>query len=137
MGQETDMPTIQVSAELFQRLQDRAEPLVDTVEDVLWRLLDERDSTPDNPHQQKGRSPMQAERAILKGFQRELWELVVCQIPTTRFTLRDVYARQHVLRELRPHVRELEASIRGALEKLRDKGLIEFVDNNGTYRKLA
>jgi hypothetical protein len=73
----------------------------------------------------------------LRGFQKELWELVISKMPTTRFTLRDVYARKQPLVALRPHVKEIDATIRAGLEKLRDRGLIEFVDNQGTYLRLA
>lgn len=74
---------------------------------------------------------------MLKGFQKEVWHHVIDKMPFDRFTLRDVYERMTPLAELRPHVKELKASIRAALEKLRDRGLIEFVDNRGTYRRLA
>ena len=77
-----------------------------------------------------------AEPHNLRGLQKEVWELVIEPTPMKTFTLRDVYARETPLAKLRPHVKELRASIRGTLEKLRDKGFIEFVDNQGTYRKL-
>lgn len=131
---------IELSDGTFQRLQELAEPLVDTVEDVILRLLDSyggngemksRSSTPPI----RPRLLTTPARSELRGFQRELWELVILKMPTEGFSLRDVYARQEPLVELRPHVKEMEASIRGTLEKLRDKGYIEFIDNRGRYRR--
>ena len=40
-------PVIRISEELFKELQNKAEPLVDTVEDVIWKLL--RQSGDDGP----------------------------------------------------------------------------------------
>jgi len=130
---------VEISDATFSRLQSIAKPLVETVDDVINKLIDFYD--------QKGRTKsdtsnprttaIRQTREHLMGFQRELWELLIQPMPTTRFTLRDVYARKEVLAKLRPHVQELEASIRNALEKLRDKGYIQFVDNQGTYLRLA
>ena len=132
---------IQLSERTFQRLQGLAEPLVDTVEDVILRLL----GNPGGNGGVKSPSTRPPTRPLahntpalsaLRGFQRELWELVILKMPTERFSLRDVYERKQPLVELRPHVKEMEAVIRGTLEKLRDKGYIEFIDNRGHYRRL-
>ena len=131
---------IEISEATFRRLQAHAEPFVDTVEDTLTRLLDSyenesqnrlEEATPESPQKHNG------EKMLLKGFQKELWELVVLTMPTKEFSLRDVYARKAPLTKRRPHVKELEASIRGGLEKLRDKGYLEFIDNRGRYRRLV
>ncbi|MCE5324868.1 MAG: hypothetical protein LLG01_00490 [Planctomycetaceae bacterium] len=135
---------IEVSAETFERLQRHSEPLVDTAESVIIKLLDSYEArkgakmTIGTERQDDSRSDVPtkvAEPHDLRGFQKEVWELVIEPMPTKSFTLRDVYARETSLAKLRPHVKELRASIRGTLEKLRDRGLIEFIDNQGTYRK--
>lgn len=131
---------IEISDSTFLRLQAMARPLIDSVDDVINRLADQ--------YERKGATktmnailPTQVHAATaiqdLRGFQRELWELVIGPMPTNPFRLRDVYDRQEHLRKLRPNVKELEAAIRNALEKLRDKGLLEFIDNRGTYRRMA
>jgi hypothetical protein len=134
---------IEVSDNTFARLQTRATPLVDTVDDVITRLLDadeRKGSTMANPVPSTPDVMMLQARVNthdLRGFLRELWELVISRMPFDRFTLRDVYERKEPLVALRPHVKEIEASIRAGLEKLRDRSMIEFVDNRGTYRRLV
>ncbi len=131
---------LEVSDTTFKRLQRHAVPLVDSVEDVLVRLLDHFE----NSYQQKevimnnstSRAVLSDQFEPLRGLQRELWELVIMKMPNQRFSLRDVYDRMAPLVKLRPQVQEIEASIRAALEKLRDKGFIEFIDNRGQYRRL-
>ena len=69
------------------------------------------------------------------GFTSELWELVIDKLPP-EFSLNDVYKHLAPLRKKRPHVKELEASTRAGLQKLRDAGYIEFLNNQGQYRKI-
>ena len=141
---------IEVSESTFSRLQANATPLVDTVDAVIVRLLDayeKKETKVITTHQIEASSKSAAEvpgnvqkmiaRMQLKGFLKELWELVIVKMPLDRFTLRDVYERKGPLVELRPHVKEIDASIRAGLEKLRDRELLEFVDNRGTYRRLS
>jgi hypothetical protein len=131
---------IELSDETFQRLQRLAEPLIDSVEDVIIKAIEVYEQrgdakmkplSPATPRQiQSIQTPLE-----LRGFQRELWEMIISKMPTQRLSLRDVYARKQPLVERRPHVKEIEASIRAGLEKLRDKGYIEFIDNRGQYRR--
>ena len=131
---------IELSDETFRRLQGLAEPLVDSVEDVIVRLIKGYEGSggvklaaqppPTPPRTQNVQSLSE-----LRGFQKELWELVILKMPTERFSLRDVYARMQPLVDRRPHVKEIEASMRAGLEKLRDKGYVEFIDNRGQYRR--
>jgi len=129
---------IQLSETTFRRLQSLATPLVDSVEDVIVRLID--------AFEQKGKTDMvprrnqNISRSIgrprLSGFLKELWDLIG-SLPTERFSLRDMYARMGELERKRPDVKEMGASVRAGLQKLRDKNFIEFLDNQGNYRRLC
>lgn len=58
------------------------------------------------------------------------------KITTKIFTLEDVYRFEKHLSELHPKNNNVKAKIRQQLQLLRDGGIIEFVDDNGTYKKL-
>jgi hypothetical protein len=124
---------IEISERTFKRLQERSEPLVDTPESVIIRLLDNYETK--TTHSSEYISSRKQEYD-LRGLQRELWDLVISQMPLESFTLQDIYAREEPLVKRRPNVKDLRASIREALQKLRNKGYIEFVNNNGKYRRL-
>jgi hypothetical protein len=135
---------IDISDRTFARLQARAAPLVDSVDDVIVKLLDATEGskaasrvTQTSPSGSVKPAANRADPTSLRGFQKELWDLVISKMPFETFTLRDVYDRKAPLVTLRPNVQEIEASIRGTLERLRDRNFIEFVDNRGNYRKLA
>lgn len=57
-------------------------------------------------------------------------------LPTTEFSLQDIYAFVEQLREKHLDNHNVEAKIRQQLQLLRDKGLIEFT-TRGHYRKLS
>ena len=57
-------------------------------------------------------------------------------IESDYFTLDDVYIFETHLSELHPNNRNVRAKMRQQLQILRDRGIIDFVNNNGTYRKL-
>ena len=61
-------------------------------------------------------------------------EPVVQKLPPT-FGLHDVYEHQQPLVERRPHVQEMEATIRNAMQRLRDMGYVEFLAR-GEYRRI-
>ncbi len=131
---------IELSEATFQRLQRHATPLVDNVEDVIVKILNAFEGNKSAMAAKVDLSdllpPDMRGKPRLKGFPKELWDLVICKIPTKSFSLHDVYQRQGPLKERRAHVQELEASIRAALQKLRDMGYIEFLDNRGQYKKI-
>jgi type II restriction enzyme len=52
------------------------------------------------------------------------------------FTLREVYTVSRHLQRRHPGNGHLEAKIRQILQELRDDGIIQFVDDRGTYRRL-
>ncbi len=130
---------VEVSEQTFRRLQSLAEPLVDSVEDVIVRLLDsavaeEAEHTPAQAIDASKKRFMAGKREPLYGFRKELWELVIEKLPI-EFSLDDVYKHQGVLKKLRPHVSEMEPTIRNALQRLRDMDYLEFVAR-GQYRRI-
>ena len=52
------------------------------------------------------------------------------------FSLRDIYAFKEMLGSLYPQNNNVEEKIRQQLQLLRDRGIIEFIDNRGHYRKI-
>lgn len=132
---------IELSNRTFKRLQRHAVPLKDSPEDVIVRLLDAFETTrrvkDDKPVPLDEYLParMRSMPRRVSGFAGELWELVIQPLPE-EFSLADVYRHLDPIRERRPHVKELEASARAALQTLRDAGYIEFLDNRGRYRRL-
>lgn len=65
-----------------------------------------------------------------------LLDVLACveRVPTTDFTLDDIYAFDHHLMALHPGNRNVRPKIRQQLQVLRDNGLIEFL-GSGRYRK--
>ncbi len=61
--------------------------------------------------------------------------LVISQIQSDNFTLKDVYQYVHILKKLHPNNNNIRAKIRQQLQILRDNKIIEFVDR-GVYKKL-
>jgi len=59
---------------------------------------------------------------------------VVRSLGGDTFTLRQILEHSRDLQRLHPENRHVEAKIRQQLQVLRDLGLLEFVDNRGTYR---
>ena len=53
------------------------------------------------------------------------------------FYLRDVYRYERELEREFPNNYNVQAKIRQQLQFLRDDDIIEFVDNDGTYRRLS
>lgn len=120
---------IEISETTFKRLQKLANPLVDTPDSIISRLIEAYDP----PLQQQ--RPRLRSQAPLTQTERDLWETIIRHLPQT-FFLQDVYDRKQAFLERRPHLQEVEAAIRATLQSLRNKGFIEFIDNQGQYRRL-
>ena len=56
------------------------------------------------------------------------------QIPSTQFTLEEVYRFDEYLEQIYPQNRNIRPKIRQQLQFLRDKGFLEFL-GNGHYKK--
>jgi len=52
------------------------------------------------------------------------------------FTLKEIYEFEERFSRLFPKNRHLPEGFRWALQRLRDQGVIDFVDNRGTYRRI-
>ena len=52
------------------------------------------------------------------------------------FTLLDIYAYADQFQAAFPNNAHIEDKIRQTLQFLRDEGTLDFVDNNGAYRRL-
>lgn len=52
------------------------------------------------------------------------------------FSLEDVYKFERLLKNIHPNNNNIKDKIRQQLQFLRDRGIIEFIDNRGHYRKL-
>jgi len=52
------------------------------------------------------------------------------------FTLKEIYNYSDILKKKYPNNNNIEAKIRQQLQFLRDRGFVEFIDNQGLYKKL-
>jgi Dam-replacing HTH domain len=77
------------------------------------------------------------ESAAMKG---DLWlddvRLVVWEINKYKFTLKDVLEYEDQLQRMHPYNNTVRSQIRHNMQRLRDEGMIFFVDNKGTYLNL-
>ena len=55
--------------------------------------------------------------------------------PGDSFSIDDMYSFHDELRQQHPLNRHIADKIRQQLQVLRDEGVLEFVDNHGTYRR--
>ena len=69
----------------------------------------------------------------LSGWKKEVY-LVIQEISKEEFVLQDVYDYKDHFAKRYPNNKHIEDKIRQILQYLRDDGLIEFVDYQGTYR---
>jgi hypothetical protein len=132
---------VDLSDGTFGRLQALAVPLIDSVEDVIVRLLDQSDSktlsgvSRATPVAAEVTSSTARASGSLDGFRRELWEEVIMKLPK-QFLLSEVYRHQEPLLRLHPENKAMDATIRAGLQRLRDAGYLEFV-SRGNYRRLV
>jgi type II restriction enzyme len=52
------------------------------------------------------------------------------------FTLKEIYSAEPVLQLIYPRNTRIRAKIRQQLQVIRDHGRLQFVDNDGVYRRL-
>tara|TARA_B100001750_G_C15481284_1_gene585594 strand:- start:943 stop:1188 length:246 start_codon:yes stop_codon:yes gene_type:complete len=52
------------------------------------------------------------------------------------FTLKEIYEAEPVLKLIYPSNTRIKAKIRQQLQVIRDDGRLQFVDNDGVYRRL-
>lgn len=52
------------------------------------------------------------------------------------FNLQDIYNYNNYFKSIYPNNNNIEAKVRQTLQYLRNDGILEFVDDNGTFRLL-
>jgi hypothetical protein len=67
---------------------------------------------------------------------REGVRAVIARLPQAEFSLAEVYDGSDVLKSAHPANRTANDTIRKVLQELRDLGELEFLDGNGSYRRL-
>jgi len=78
---------------------------------------------------------MKEESLTSKGWTKDVLKCVR-EMGKKEFTLDEMYEFEDKLKELHPENKHVEAKIRQQLQKLRDEGVLEFVDYEGKYRVL-
>jgi len=75
----------------------------------------------------------------MKGY-RHVWKTEVRRcvdvLGKREFSLADIYRYAPDLQRLFPRSNNVDARIRENLQLLRDDGYLEFIDNQGNYRRL-
>ncbi|MDY0278006.1 MAG: phospholipase D-like domain-containing protein [Acholeplasma sp.] len=74
-------------------------------------------------------------RKTLKGWNLLVFETIYNSIETETFVLEDVYKHEDYFKLSYPNNFNIKAKIRQTIQDLRNFGYIEFVDDNGTYKK--
>jgi hypothetical protein len=68
----------------------------------------------------------------------ELWGMISGRFAVgQRFSIEDIYAWEEYLAEKHPNNRHIRETCRDKLQEFRDLDLIEFVDDEGVYRRIA
>ena len=135
---------IEVSDAIFSRLQKHATPLVDSVEDVIVKLIDFYDKGNKSQPTQMSRTfaedmrgdLLQVPPKPLKGFKLHLLGVLKVTLKKRVFSLDDVYAHKSILQAKYPNNNNIKAAIRAGLQELRDLGYVRFIDGNGAYELL-
>ena len=67
-----------------------------------------------------------------------LFDVLNCvdKISNDRFSLEDMYKFESLLKIIHPQNNNIKDKIRQQLQFLRDRGIIEFIDNQGHYKKI-
>ena len=67
-----------------------------------------------------------------------LFDVLNCvdKISNDRFSLEDMYKFERLLKIIHPQNNNIKDKIRQQLQLLRDRGIIEFIDNQGHYKKI-
>jgi hypothetical protein len=71
-------------------------------------------------------------------WRSEVWGLIEKRFAVgQQFSLQDVYGWEEHLSEKYPNNRHIRETCRDVLQQFRELDLIEFVDDEGTYRRIA
>lgn len=71
------------------------------------------------------------------GWKNEVYTIVqkICVIDQT-FNLSDLYEHENYFETLYPNNSHITDKIRQTLQYLRDDGVVEFLDDNGNYKRI-
>lgn len=82
----------------------------------------------------------QASRLYVDNVEKRGWlfDVLNCvnDIPDDIFSLKDIYVFEDALKNIHPQNNNVKEKIRQQLQLLRDREIIEFIDNRGHYRKI-
>ena len=82
----------------------------------------------------------QASRLYVDNVEKRGWlfDVLNCvnDIPDDIFSLKDIYVFEDALKNMHPQNNNVKEKIRQQLQLLRDREIIEFIDNRGHYRKI-
>ncbi|AHF61282.1 hypothetical protein [Spiroplasma mirum] len=70
-----------------------------------------------------------------RGLNKEVLKIIF-EIKRDIFSLQEIYKYKKIFKEIFPNSHTIQESIRKTLQILRDKGILNFVDNNGQYKLL-
>lgn len=87
--------------------------------------------------ERSGKRKTPAQRRALRIANPTKWiddvEAIIIKIGRRLFTLGDLRGYEGDLERLHPESQDVMPAVRAALQRLRERGLVVFVDNNGTY----
>lgn len=71
-------------------------------------------------------------------WSEEVWGVIKREAPEPdrRFNLHDIYAYEKEFAERHPGNNHVRETLRDKLQEFRELGKIEFLDNEGTYRRV-
>ena len=135
---------IEITQATFEMLQSHATPLVDSVEDVIIKLLNSYEVKGKQKYQKMTKAQATAPlgdllikpKKTLKGFKLHLLGVLKDKIESNVFTLNDVYSHCSILQAAYPNNKNIDSAIRAGLQELRDLEYVRFLDGNGMYELL-
>jgi type II restriction enzyme len=108
-------------------------PLIQSYREII-RQLQDKEQGAGKQHTAPPSKTELLDSLALKGWTMDVLD-VVMKLRQTTFRLDDVYAYIPHLQQNYPLNNNVDAKIRQQLQVLRDLGLIDFLDQRGTYRK--
>ncbi|MFW5895285.1 MAG: hypothetical protein ACOCT9_00945, partial [archaeon] len=96
-------------------------------------FLEETEENVTDINENKDVKKKASENPSLSGWTEDTYDCIL-KLEKEEFTLQDVYKFEEKLKELHPNNNFIKAKIRQQLQVLRDKGILEFIDDSGNYR---
>ncbi len=70
----------------------------------------------------------------LNGWQKKIYEKIYLEFRDNVFSLQEMYKYEVYFKSLYPSNKHIKDKIRQILQQLRDKNILEFIDNDGHYK---